>query len=424
MRLALVWVILLSASATARAAPSSLYVYTGDVGPRHVLIAWGAARGQGNTIGRDSISHGKARLRVGPNTVETTRAWAVVEGLEPDHSYDYELTLDGAPVAKGHVRTWPEIASTCSYIVIGDFGDGRSGQQRVAEAMARVVRERASTANPIRFVLTTGDNIYSVVPGVWLAGSGGRDADWAKRFFSPYRDTLASIPFFPVLGNHDGNESEKRADLDVYFDNFFFPGNRPARWYQFNYAGLIDFFALDSTANSELGPPAPVWLPGGVQHQWARKALHASRSPWKLVYIHHPIFNAGPGHEKERNFERMSHLLDLFGETGVQAVFQGHEHNFQVSRLNPRSRGIRFFVSGAGGELRKGSVVRKMEANNIEGWSAQRHFLVVDAGPDRLTVTPAGDRPIKPVRADGSPFHLPVVVERTRATAAPSGLRD
>jgi hypothetical protein len=334
------------------------------------------------------------------------------------------LILDGAPVAEGHVRTWPETASSCSFIVIGDFGNGSSGQRSIAEAMARLVRERASTPRPIRFVLTTGDNIYSVVPGLWLAGSGDHDVDWATRFFSPYRDVIASIPFYPALGNHDGNESEKRADLDVYLDNFFFPGNRPARWYQFNYAGLIDFFALDSTANSERGPPAIVWQPGGEQHQWATKALHASRSPWKLVYSHHPIFNAGPGHEKERNFERMSHLLELFGETGVQAVFQGHEHNFQVSRLNSRSRDVRFFVSGAGGELRRDSVLRKMKENNIEAWSAQRHFLVVDAGPDRLTVTPIGDRPIKPVRADGSPFPLPVVVDRSRATAAPSGLRD
>lgn len=424
MRLALIWAITLVSCGALCSAGPDLYVYTGDIGPHHVLIAWGTARGEGNTIGRGSISHGAARLRVGPRTVETTHAWAVVDGLEPDHSYDYELTLGGAAVARGRIRTWPEQASTCSFIVFGDYGDGSSAQRRTAEAMARVVRERASTPNPIRFVLTTGDNIYSVVPGVWLAGSGDRDADWVPRFFSPYKDVLASTPFYPVLGNHDGNESEKRADLDVYLDNFFFPGNRPARWYQFNYAGLIDFFALDSTANSERGPKAPVWLAGGDQHQWATKALRASRSQWKLVYVHHPVFNAGPGHDKERNFERMGHLLDLFGETGVQAVFNGHEHNFQVSYANSRSHNIRFFVTGAGGELRNGDVRSKMEENNIEAWSAQRHFLVVDAGPDRLTITPMGDRPVEPVRADGSRLPLPVVVGRQPAPAVRPGLRD
>jgi len=394
------------------------------VGARHVLIAWGSASGKGNTIGRASVSHGKARLRVGPQTVETAQAWAVANGLEPDHAYDYELTIDGETAARGRVRTWPERATSCSFIVIGDFGDGRAGQSRIAGAMARLVRERASTSNPIRFVLSTGDNIYSVIPGVWLAGSGDQDADWAPRFFEPYKDVLASVPFYPVLGNHDGNESEKRGDLDVYLDNFFFPGNHPSRWYQFNYGGLIDFFALDSTSNSEKGPKAPVWLAGGEQHLWAQRALRASRAPWKMVYIHHPIFNAGPGHEKERNFERMRHFLDLFGETGVQAVFHGHEHNFQVSRRNDRSRHIRFFVTGAGGSLRPGNVRAAMEEHNIEGFAGERHFLVVDAGPDRMTVTPMGDKPVQPVRPDGSPLELPIVVNRTRPTVAAPGLRN
>lgn len=418
MRPAFIWVLVLAYSAALAAAPP-LHVYVGEIGPRHVLIAWGTASGKGNTIGRGSVSHGQAHLRVGPRTVETTKAWARVEGLEPDQTYEYALTIGGAPAAKGRVRTWPERATSCSFAVMGDFGDGRAGQRRIAEALTRLVREREATANPIRFVLSTGDNIYSVIPGVFLAGSGDQDADWVPRFFEPYKEVLATIPFYPVLGNHDGNESEKRGDLRVYLDNFFFPGNRAARWYQFNFGGLIDFFALDSTTNSERGPKAPVWLAGGEQHRWAESALRSSHAPWKLVYVHHPIFNAGPGHEKERNFERMSHWLNLFGETGVQAVFHGHEHNFQVSRANARGHGIRFFVTGAGGELRDDGIRSKMEEHNIEGWAAQRHFLVVDAGPDRLTVTAMGDQVIEPVRADGSRFPLPVVVDRVKSNAKP-----
>ncbi len=408
----LTWTALLVALSSLCACGADLHVYVGDLGPRHVLIAWGAARGSGNTIGRGSVSHGKAVLRVGAKSVETTQAWAVVNGLDPDHLYEYELSLDGKSVRKGHVRTWPEKASTASFIVFGDFGTGRAAQRRIAEAMTNVVRQRASTGNPIRFVLSTGDNIYSVISGYWLAGSGDNDADWVPRFFAPYREILSSIPFYPILGNHDGNESEKRADLDAYLDNFFFPGNQPARWYSFNYAGLIDFFALDTTRNTASGPKSPVWLAGSEQHKWAEKALRSSKAPWKLVYMHHPVFNAGPRHDAERNFERMSHFLNLFGEAGVQAVFHGHEHNLQISRQNERSLGIRFFVTGAGGSLRGGDVRTKMDESNIEGWSGERHFLVVDAGPDRMTVTPMGVGEIRPVHADGSPMPMPIVVDK------------
>ena len=215
------------------------------------------------------------------------------------------------------------------------------------------------------------------------------------------------------------SESEKRGDLAVYLDNFFFPGNRPARWYSFNFGGLIDFFALDTTRITERGPRTPVWLAGKEQHKWAEQAMRASNARWKLVYMHHPIFNAGPRHEKEKNFERMRHFLDLFGETGVQAVFQGHEHNLQISRRNERGHGIRFFVTGAGGELRRGGVRAKMESNNIEAWAAQRHFLIVDAGADKLTVTAAGEEEIRPVRADGSAFEMPVTVDRVRENGIP-----
>lgn len=418
-RLHVLFTIAAALFATPSMAAEALRVYVGDLGATHVLLAWGTTEGRGNTIGRGSVSHGKARLRVGTKVVETSQAWAVVDGLESDHPYDYELTVDGRKVGAGRVRTWPAKAAQCSFLVFGDFGNGSGDQRRIAESMARVVKERAGTERPIRFILSTGDNVYSVIPGVWLAGSGDRDADWGPRFFGPYEEILKSIPVYPVLGNHDGNESEKRDDLAVYLDNFFFPGNRPARWYSFNYGGLIDFFALDTTRNSERGPRAPVWLDGGEQHKWAERALTASRAPWKLVYMHHPVFNAGPGHDKERNYERMRHFLDLFGRTGVQSVFHGHEHNLQISRRNERGHGIRFFVTGAGGELRRGDVRAKMEANNIEGWSEQRHFLIVDADGEHLKVSAAGDEEIRAVKADGSAYPLPVIVDRVRDNREP-----
>ena len=64
------------------------------------------------------------------------------------------------------------------------------------------------------------------------------------------------MPFFPTLGNHDGNETEKRADLPAILDNFPYPQDKPARYYKFTYGDLAEFFGLDSTRNSETGPAA------------------------------------------------------------------------------------------------------------------------------------------------------------------------
>ena len=93
-----------------------------------------------------------------------------------------------------------------------------------------------------------GDNIYAYVNiASLIVNSGDQDHDWDAKFYSPYRELLQHIPFHPSLGNHDGNGSESRGDLTVYLDNFFFPENRPARYYTFSFGGLADFFALDST---------------------------------------------------------------------------------------------------------------------------------------------------------------------------------
>ncbi len=114
-------------------------------------------------------------------------------------------------------------------------------------------QRRAGTGNPVRFLLSVGDNVYGDIRGLGFGfgHTGSSDEDWGSKFFEPYQPLLASIPFFPALGNHDGNETERHRDLAAILDNFPFPQNKPARYYDFTYGGLAQFFALDSTSNTE-----------------------------------------------------------------------------------------------------------------------------------------------------------------------------
>jgi hypothetical protein len=246
-------------TAAASAAPK-IYVSVGPVGPDFALVSWGTAGGQGNTIGRASKPVGRARIVMGSVTAEPGRNQILLEGLEPDRAYPYTLWIDGAKVAEGSLRTWPRSAQKLAFIVIGDYGTGEAGQYRIAGAMEKLIRERASGDNPVRFILSTGDNIYGDIGWrFWRrVATGDEDADWAPKFYEPYQHILRSVPFYPTLGNHDGNETESQGDLPVYLDNFFFPPRGgPARWYSFNYGGLAEFFGLDSTMVTQQGPPAP-----------------------------------------------------------------------------------------------------------------------------------------------------------------------
>jgi hypothetical protein len=145
-----------------------------------------------------------------------------------------------------------------------------------------------------------------------------------------------------------------------------------------------------------------------------RNAFVASRAPWKIAYMHHPIFNAGPRHREENNEVRFRHFVDLFEKSGVRVVFHGHEHNFQMSAANQRSRGIRFVVTGAGGELRKGDIRARMAESNIEGWAPQHHFLLVEIEGNLMRVTPLGYAPVVVRDKDAATVPIPITVGNVR----------
>jgi hypothetical protein len=247
-----------------------------------------------------------------------------------------------------------------------------------------------------------------------IRGSGSQDRDWEAKFFAPYREVLQQIPFLPSIGNHDGNSSENRGDLAVYLDNFFFPGNRPARWYEFDFGGLADFFSLDTTSNSTTGHPAPMYGPEGEQSRWLERAMAESKAPWKIPYFHHPPFNAGPGHGA--SYSVLGHWLNLFQKSGVKVVFSGHEHNYQFSDLSDATGHVRYIVSGAGGELRAGDVRPNMARSHIEGWAPFRHFLVVEIDGGAMRITPISNETFVVRDANGRELPAGLTVDLGAAT--------
>ncbi len=389
-----------------------VYVYVGDITSASALIAWGNTSGTHgrNTIGRESVSMGPAAVRIDNRTLPTTRTWMEVRGLKADTAYPYDVFVNDKRIGGGEVRTYPARATRMTFFVIGDFGTGDVNQNRIAQAMLTEYTKRAASANPVRFILTMGDNIYAYVNiGNLIVASGDQDHDWDAKFYGPYKELITRIPFRPVLGNHDGNGSEHTGDLMVYLDNFFFPGNKPARYYTFSFGGLADFFALDTTENTESGPPAAQYGRTSPQWPWLQEALGASTSPWKIPYFHHPPFTAGPAHPP--SYAALRHWMDLFERTGVKVAFSGHEHNLQFSEDSDATGHIRYIVSGAGGQLRDGPVYKKMREQHIEAWAGQRHFLVVEIEGRTMRITPVSYGPVTLRNANQQAVPLPFIIQ-------------
>ena len=385
------------------------YTYIDDLGPHSVELAWGTADGV-NTIGRSSPSHGQATIRIAGRTIGSQLNYVVVGDLEPDHDYTYEITIGSTKVGQGQVRTWAEHANKVAFFVIGDYGTGAPVQYAVAQAMWQEFQRRASTDNPVRFILTVGDNIYGNINNFFMGAvhTGSQDVDWAPKFFDPYQPILARIPFFGTLGNHDGNETEARGDLGAFLDNMPFPGDKPTRYYHFTYGDLVEFFGLDSTRNTESGPARPGYLEDSPQFHWMQQEFAKLKPAWVIPFYHHPMFTAGPVHPP--SLRDLHHWLDLFAASGVKVVFNGHEHNFQISEANDITRGIRFVTSGAGGELNAGNIQHKMKHANIAAWAEQNHFLSVEIEGKTMRLMPLSFTPVNVRDSDGRPVTLPIVI--------------
>ncbi len=385
------------------------YTYVDDLGPDYIELAWGTADGH-NTIGRSAPSKGEATVEIAGRKLVTRANQLTVGNLTPDHSYTYRVSIGENKIGEGEVRTWASKSQSLVFFVIGDFGTGRAPQYLIARAMWDEFQKRAKTDNPVRFILSMGDNIYGSIAG-FLGGAlhtGADDADWATKFYAPYEPLIAHIPFFPSLGNHDGNETERQGDLAAILDNFPYPQDKPARYYKFTYGDLAEFYSLDSTKNTESGTARPAYLEDSAQFHWMQVEFAKPHLAWVIPFFHHPPFTGGPLHAS--SLEQLQHWVKLFAASGVKVVFNGHEHNFQVSEASDRTSGISFIVSGAGGELRTGNIEGKMKRSGMRAWAPENHFLVVEIEGKTMNVTPVSFEPTKVVDDDRNPVKLPISI--------------
>ncbi len=234
----------------------------------------------------------------------------------------------------------PNREGSLKFAVLGDFGDGGSGQMALAAEMARV-RERY----PFEFVITVGDNIYG----------SQRPQDFARKFERPYKPLLdKGVKFYASLGNHDSQEQR-------YYKLFNMDGKL---YYSFTKAN-VKFIALQS---DYLEPEQMAWL---------QKELEGSREDWKIPYFHHPPYSSGGRHGS--HLRHREALEPLFVKYNVSVVFNGHDHIYE--RVKPQ-QGIVYFVTGSGGKLRAGGI-EKSEITAASN-ARERVFVICEVIGDEL----------------------------------------
>ena len=249
-------------------------------------------------------------------------------------------------LSAGSSLAWAQVASplkpdSLRFAVIGDSGSGTQEQYQTGKVLAD-----ARDTFPYSFVLMLGDNIYG----------GQKPKDLFLKFEQPYRRILdAGVSFYASLGNHDD------PDVDTAYKPFNMNGNR---YYTFT-KDAVQFFALDS---SYMHP---------AQARWFEDQLQASKTPWKIAYMHHPIYSSGKKHGSD--MELRAYLEPLLLKYGVDVVMAGHEHFYE--RLAPQ-KGVNYFIAGSAGKLREGNIDPGLL--HEAGFDKDLSFMLVEIAGDDM----------------------------------------
>jgi predicted MPP superfamily phosphohydrolase len=227
------------------------------------------------------------------------------------------------------------------FAVIGDTGSGTDKQQQVGDMM---LQYRA--AFPFDFVLMMGDNLY---------GSENPE-DYQKKFAKVYQKLLDNkVKFYATLGNHD--QPNER-----FYENFNMNGKE---YYRFT-KGNVAFYSLNSNYMDK------------KQLKWLEDELAKDTSEWKVTFFHHPPYSSAKMHGSDKQIRQV--LEPLFVRYGVNLVLTGHDHVYE--RIKPQ-KGIYYFVSGAGGQLRSGDV-KQGSALTDKSFDQDMHFMLLEVAGDQL----------------------------------------
>ena len=95
--------------------------------------------------------------------------------------------------------------------------------------------------------------------------------------------------------------------------------------------------------------------------------------------MHHPLYSSAKRHGSDL---RIRNLLEpLFTRYHVQVVFAGHDHVYE--RTKPQ-QGIQYFITGAGGKMRRGDINLKSELR-ASSYDEDNSFMVIEVDENEMS---------------------------------------
>jgi hypothetical protein len=267
----------------------------------------------------------------------------------PVRTRNHPYRLDLAALFPRRARAI-EQAGQIAFHMVGDTGgiNGRGAQQNVADHMARQIHDLELAEQP-SFFFHLGDIVYY----------RGEECQYHDQFYYPYQNYPA--PIFAVPGNHDGETTDAPHSTLAPFMRHFCASSpdhsvtaghsdRPTMTQPNCYwtlrAPFVTLIGLYSNVTGELDNTDRGET---TQRDWLVQELRAApQDRCLLIAVHHPVFSLGMHGPTPRVAAALDHAIKTTGRF-PDAVFSGHEHNYQRFTQEWEDRRIAHVVAGAGG---------------------------------------------------------------------------
>lgn len=304
---------------------------------------------------------------------------AMLDDLTPGTSYEYRVRSDKA-ASDWHALNTPARDTDTFRALI--FPDSQSNDYSDWENMAQA----AWQSHGADLFINMGD----------LVDNGEDRSQW-QAWFDAVHGMIDTIPFAPIMGNHETYNRQWKVRLpEAYLNYFDVPANHSPQferyYYSFDY-GNVHFIVLNSQWEE-----TDEFKSGLRDEQipWLRQDVANTDKKWKVVLIHRDVLQYRIHNRPERK-EGISDIgelfMPLFDELGIDIVFTAHLHTYRdrghLYNLHPSpdGRGPLYILTGVAGNVRyPGLWIDHAYDKYVAPQPETDNYLTLDASPDTLTV--------------------------------------
>jgi len=263
-----------------------------------------------------------------------------IDGLTPGKQYYYRVKNIGGWSALYSFKTIPERSKGLRFVI---YGDSRDNPEIVKKISSMIKKEKPG------FIVHNGD-----------IAEKGKYSEFLDNFINPSGDLFSGIPLCLCPGNHDySGWGANKSGRDY---NRLFSGGTDFAYRYFEASGVL-FVFLDT--NSDL-------FQASSQYKWLEKVLAGSAARYKLVFTHHDPYTSGSHAGDAYILKLRRELCPLLEKYKVNAVFSGHDHNYE--RAGPVN-GVLYIVTGGAGAPLRG---KKSENSWSRTFFSAYHYIVAD----------------------------------------------